>query len=475
MIFAETAIFQGRTTPHRPAMIWADRVVTYGMVADGIDRVSRRLHAAGIRAGDTVAILVDNPIRDVIATLALLRMGVVSASIRVDQLPDLGRLGAAAVVTSSWTAGLGAARRVVMDDDWFGPTDLQTPPDAREFDDAGRVCRIAMTSGTTGTPKIVAATVGETHARIRTNITCHWGDGSSRNLLLVGTSILWGFNEVLRSLQSGATMCFASSGEEALRVIDMFKVDSIFAAPQQIRALMTAMDETPGTCESVRFIGVAGSLITHVFADEVQRRICRMIAVSYGSTEAGKTAAAPFERLRAIPGAVGYVLPGRRVEIVDDNHQPLPAEAEGRVRILAVAGGRPYQPGELYPDRREDWFYPGDLGRLRPDGLLIITGRSDEVINAGGNKIAPDRIDQMVAQRRDIADAAAFGVMGPSGLPEVWLAVVARQPVDPRALITWCEERLPEVPIDRVIEVAAIPRNGMGKVERAKLKAQLTG
>ncbi|KAF0119474.1 MAG: hypothetical protein FD152_4495 [Xanthobacteraceae bacterium] len=81
----------------------------------------------------------------------------------------------------------------------------------------------------------------------------------------------------------------------------------------------------------------------------------------------------------------------------------------------------------------------------------------------------------MVAQRRDIADAAAFGVMGPSGLPEVWLAVVARQPVDPRALITWCEERLPEVPIDRVIEVAAIPRNGMGKVERAKLKAQLTG
>lgn len=475
MIFAETAMFQGRTTPHRPAMIWADRVVTYGMVADGVDWISRRLHAAGIRAGDTVAILVDNPIRDVIATLALLQMGVVSASIRVDQLADLGRLGATAVVTSSTTVGLGPARRVVMGDDWFGPTDLARPPDKREFDDAGRVCRIAMTSGTTGTPKIVAATVGETHARIRTNITCHWCDGSSRNLLLVGTSILWGFNEVLRSLQSGATMCFASSGEEALRVIDMFKVDSIFAAPQQIRALMTAMDDTPGTCESVKFIGMAGSLITPVFADEVQRRICRTIAISYGSTEAGKTAAAPFERLRATAGAVGYVLPGRRVEIVDDNDQPVPAEAEGRVRILAVAGGRPYRPGELYPDRREDWFYPGDLGRLRTDGLLIITGRSDEVINAGGNKIAPDRIDQMVAQRRDVVDAAAFGAMGASGVPEVWLAIVPRLPVDPEALIAWCEERLPEVPINRVIEIAAIPRNGMGKVERGKLKAQLAG
>jgi len=81
----------------------------------------------------------------------------------------------------------------------------------------------------------------------------------------------------------------------------------------------------------------------------------------------------------------------------------------------------------------------------------------------------------MVAQRRDIADAAAFGVMGASGVPEVWLAIVVRQPVEADALIGWCEERLPEVPIDRVIEVAAIPRNGMGKVERAKLKAQLAG
>ncbi len=87
----------------------------------------------GIRAGDTVAILVDNPIRDVIATLALLQMGVVSASIRVDQLADLGRLGAAAVVTSSATVGLGPRARVVMGDDWFGPTDLAKPPDEREF------------------------------------------------------------------------------------------------------------------------------------------------------------------------------------------------------------------------------------------------------------------------------------------------------------------------------------------------------
>ena len=54
MIFAEAAMFQGRATPHRPALVWADRVVTYGMLGEGIDWLSRRFHAEGVRAGDTV-------------------------------------------------------------------------------------------------------------------------------------------------------------------------------------------------------------------------------------------------------------------------------------------------------------------------------------------------------------------------------------------------------------------------------------
>jgi acyl-coenzyme A synthetase/AMP-(fatty) acid ligase len=471
MIFAETAMFQGHATPHRPAMVWGDRVVTYGMLGEGIDWLSRRFHAEGVRSGDTVAIMLDNPIRDVIATLALAQLGAVTATVRPDQVGEITRMGAVALVVASPQASAGGLRRIVVADDWFAPTDLPEPNPAREHDEPGRLCRIATTSGTTGVPKLVAATVGETLARIRTNILCHWEQGSGRSLLLVGTSMLWGFNEVMRHILSGMTICFATSGEEALGVVDLFKVDSIFAAPQQVRAILTAMDEVPATCDSVRFIGFAGSLVTPVFVDEIQRRICRTVAISYGSSEAGKTAAAPFERLRATPGAVGYVLPGRRIEVVDDEDRPLPPDSEGRIRVMAVAGGRPYEPGALYPDRSEDWFYPGDIGRLRADGLLVITGRSDEVINAGGNKIAPDRIDQWLATRRDLADAAAFGVIGPSGIPEVWIAVVPRGALDAAEIIAWCEARLPDIPVARVVEVPAIPRTAMGKVERARLKA----
>jgi acyl-coenzyme A synthetase/AMP-(fatty) acid ligase len=474
MMIAETVVFQGRTNPHRPAMIWADRIVTYGMLADAIGWVARRAHAAGIKPGDTVAIASDNPIRDVIATLALMRLGAVSASVRDDQAGDLARMGASAILTHRPGEPVGGIRRVIMDDGWFTPTDLPLPPADAAFDDPARICRISTTSGTTGFAQIVAATLGETHARMRYSASCHWAGGSDRILLLVGMSILWGFNEAMRALSFGSTICFAATGEEALRAIDLFQVDSIFAAPQQVRALMDAMDELPGTCETVKFISLAGSLITPAFGDEMQRRVGRTIAVSYGSTEAGKIAAAPFERLRDIPGAVGYILPGRQIEIVDEQDKALPPGTEGILRIMAVAGGQPYTAGELYPDRSLSWFYPGDLGTLREDGLLTITGRIDEVLNAGGAKVAPEIIDQLVARRADVADCAAFGVAGSSGIPEIWLAIIAKRSIRDDELIAWCEARLPETPINHVVRVDAIPRNAMGKVERVRLKNELT-
>ncbi|MFX6036125.1 hypothetical protein ABTE74_22315, partial [Acinetobacter baumannii] len=75
------------------------------------------------------------------------------------------------------------------------------------------------------------------------------------------------------------------------------------------------------------------------------------------------------------------------------------------------------------------WFYPGDTGYFREDGLLVVVGRTDELINAGGLKVAPERVELIVADRRDIADCAAFGLPGPGGIDQIWLAIVPRGPV----------------------------------------------
>jgi len=163
------------------------------------------------------------------------------------------------------------------------------------------------------------------------------------------------------------------------------------------------------------------------------------------------------------------------VDIVDDADRPLPAGATGRIRILVAGGGQAFVPDALYPDRTPGWFYPGDTGYFREDGLLVVVGRTDELINAGGLKVAPERVELIVADRRDIADCAAFALPGPGGIDQIWLAIVPRGPVRTDELLAWCAERSEHLAPKRVLVVDAIPRNAMGKPERARLKARATG
>ena len=96
-------------------------------------------------------------------------------------------------------------------------------------------------------------------------------------------------------------------------------------------------------------------------------------------------------------GATGYVAPWAELEIVDHNDRPVPAGSEGIVRIRATCQGAPYPPERAAENTsfRDGWFYPGDLGRYETDGLLVLTGRTSEVINVGGLKLAPEVIEEI--------------------------------------------------------------------------------
>ena len=72
---------------------------------------------------------------------------------------------------------------------------------------------------------------------------------------------------------------------------------------------------------------------------------------------------------------------------------------------------------------KDGWFYPGDIGKLMPDGLLVITGRVNEVINRGGDKLAPEVIEGALRLMPEIADAAVFAV---PNTDQIWAAVVGK-------------------------------------------------
>src|SRR6185436_8460719 len=89
------------------------------------------------------------------------------------------------------------------------------------------------------------------------------------------------------------------------------------------------------------------------------------------------------------------------------------------------------------------WLRSGDLGHLDADGFLFITGRVKEIINRGGEKISPRRVEEALLEHPAIAHAAAFAVPHPVLGENVAVAVVLRQkPLDPEQIRAFAATKL---------------------------------
>lgn len=474
MSFVDVILLHGRLFPKRPAIMLMDRVVTFGMLGDAIHRVSARALASGIRPGDTVVLAIDSPVRFIAVAYALMRLGIVIMPVPPGGVLRAPPVGAVAVFSDVPGPAPVGMRMLFVDDVWFQPG-METYAVDPRASDRGRLSIIALTSGTTGQNKLVPLTVGEFDRRISDLYRYQPAPGTERDLLLVGFSSIWALVQASRVLVAARTLGFAQAAEEAARMIDLYQMGTVIGSPHQLAALIEALETVPASCASLRLVKTGGGLATPALVKAIRTQLSPNVIVIYGSTEGGRIALATGGMIDIAPGCVGLVAPPTRVEIVDDEGHPLPPGTLGRVRILVDGGGKPLTPGELYPDQTPAWFYPGDLGSFTEDGMLVIAGRADDLINAGGLKVAPERVEDLVAGHPDIAEAAAFALPGPGGIDEIWLAVVPRWAITVEAVIAHCRQRDAVLAPRHVLMLQAIPRTGMGKAERARLKAMARG
>lgn len=135
------------------------------------------------------------------------------------------------------------------------------------------------------------------------------------------------------------------------------------------------------------------------------------------------------------------------------------------------------QPGPPGDSFLEGWFRTGDLGRLDGEGHLFLTGRLKEVINRGGETIAPREIDDALMEHPAVAEALAFPVADPRLGEEVAAAVVLRpgREVGPGELRDFAATRLAAFKVPgRVVFVDAIPAGVTGKPRRSELACTLS-
>jgi acyl-coenzyme A synthetase/AMP-(fatty) acid ligase len=222
-----------------------------------------------------------------------------------------------------------------------------------------------------------------------------------------------------------------------------------------------------------------GGQLTVEMADEIVRVFKSNVINTYSSTETvhmGLAAGAVLEMRRSKGNCF---VPCAEIEIVSDTGSPLAVGKEGRIRARSWAMGWPYAGNltETEEVKGDGWFYPGDVGLIDADGLLIVTGRVDEVINDGGVKFTPETMEAQLKRHPKIDDVAVVRMQDGARQAEAWIAVVAKEPISLEVIQDWMAQNiageLGAVRFARLFRVDSIPMTATGKVARQELRALL--
>ena len=465
-----------RVRPFDTAVIHPHGAANFQNLAGAIAAVGAKLRNSGISRGMTMAIYVADPYTHLLLVLAAMLNGTcsISAHPNFDPLPPGVKVDRWVVDRELKFQPQGAV--ILLGTNWVNEALTESPGlplSGAGFESETAICRMYTSSGTTGLPKVIGHSMATLEAMTLRQLGLEPVSGGP-NLCMMWMSTIGGFGTAQTTLWHGTTLVLALGARQVLRSMSLYKVANLRASPQQLQGLVSIVAGRPVRFPALQRVEVGGSSIPTPVLLGARATLCPNVVGIYGSTEASLVAQAPGATLHMTPDAAGYVVPGVEVRILDDNGQPLGFDTEGHIHVRT-----PYMVHEYIGDAdstarsfRDGWFIPGDLGVLRADGLLRITGRADEMINAGGVKLSPVLVDDFLATQPGIKDGAAFAYRRPGRHDEVWAGVVVGDGFDEQAVLAAGRAKLNSRAPVKLVRMQEIPRNPMGKVLRQKLAEQ---
>jgi acyl-CoA synthetase (AMP-forming)/AMP-acid ligase II len=286
-----------------------------------------------------------------------------------------------------------------------------------------------------------------------------------------------GFRFLLATLWRGGTYLLpGDSFDSTLTAMEQYHAQCVVAPPSGLELLLKWFEVTPAYQSNLQVVLTAGDILSQALSRRVRARLCSHLVSFYGSTEANTTASAPAHQIDRVAGAVGYLVPGVRAQIVDRDGVVLPPGSEGLLRIRSEFAVDHYLGNPSGSERvfREGWFQPGDLATLDAEGLLVITGRDKNILNAGGDKINPERVEAVVAAFPGVAEVAVTSLPNALGNHEIVAVLVGDGEIDLEALGRHCTAQLsPQFVPARFAVTDRLPRNDMGKIDRPQLAERL--
>lgn len=456
-------------SPTAPALIEPDgAILPYQALDRGIDQVSARLRRLGLAPGQTVTVpRARTTMRDE-ATALILGLALARIGVAVTELPRPGAPAETTLLPAGAPMPETGGRVIVFDRSWLDDQTAADRPPLTPHDGAATL-RIVPTSGTSGMPRHCVVTHAMMAARVAGNPFPATGGG--RPVLLCAIGGTAALLAMLTTFSAGGTVVLHPAGNVFDGIV-RHGVTAIFCGPAWLRDVIAAAPAGGTPPPALEAVVVTGSPLPAPLADKAARILCPNIVIQYGATETGPIALGLASVLETPFGAgVGIVLPDAQVEVLDETGAPLPPGDEGllRIRTAGMIAGYEGNPQATATGFRDGWFYPGDVGLVTQDGVLVLSGRINEIINTGGTKISPRRIEAVLLTFPGISQAAAFGMRDDDGLAVVWAAVVTAQPLDGRSFYEFCRARLGPAAPRATLCLADLPRNANGKVSVAAL------
>jgi acyl-CoA synthetase (AMP-forming)/AMP-acid ligase II len=433
--------------------------LTYDGLRAAVGDWERRLDEAALPPGARIAVRYDEPLEYATALVAIVAAGRVAVPLDPGAPPaDAARV--LAVARPAVTVTNGSFGKILFDH-----------PERARGDSGIFLC----TSGTTGTPKGILLRDEQLAHTAESVVTSHRLTRVDRGycslpLFHVNAEVVG----LLATLRAGAYLAVDKkfSRRGFWEMIAEHRITWINAVPAIISIL--AMEPPSVRPAGVRFVRSASAPLPKAALERFESEVGVPVVETYGMTEAASMITAnPVDGPRKT-GSAGRPA-GSEVQIESPDGAAMPGEV-GRVRIRGggvitsyASGGRP---GAIDAD---GWLDTGDLGYLDADGYLFLVGRSDDVINRGGEKIYPRDIEEILLAQPGVRSAAVVGafdeVLGERPVAYVvpdagWAAA------DVETLLReTCAAELPrhKQPSEYRL-VAELPLGSTGKISRRQLK-----
>lgn len=472
--------------------------LTYAELDQMVSRTSGYLRSLGVQRGDRVALQLTKSLEFILLHLATVRLGGITLPLNLAYPPEeieyfLSDSSAKLFFTlessrekiQSILPRLPELQRCIF----FDPAEPENfisllagyPSQISNHlaSDPSATAVIIYTSGTTGRPKGAEIT----HGNLLSNLEAlhkAWG-WTPEDVLLHVLPIfhVHGLFVALHgALHAGATTLLMREFD-AQRTLQMLASGqcTVFMAVPTIHQRLLGVP-APGRFDLslVRLITSGSDRLSDEVFTGFQRTFGYTLLERYGMTETGMNCSNPLNGERRL-GSVGLPLSGVQVRVVNpENDNSLPDGEIGEVQLRGpnVFKGYWKQPQKTAESFTSDgWFRTGDLGFREPDGYLTLCGRSKDLIISGGLNIYPPEVERVLAEHPAVAACAVIGCPDREWGERVTAVVVLNHEATTSStdLIAYCRERLaPYKSPKSVFFRDELPRNAMGKVQKAELR-----